>query len=268
MQQILDFVVEHGVPVIFAVVFLDQLGLPIPTAPVLLGLGALAGAERIDPFLALAVGTLGSVCADVIWFELGRWKGRPVLAFICRVALEPDTCVSKTEGLLARHGLKSLLYAKFVPGFDTVAPALAALQGVSVLRFALWTAGGALIWLGAFGGLGYVFSGSIERLVRQAEGLGSALGVIVVLLFGAFVGWKYLQRRRVLNSIRMARIAPEELRAMMVSGQEPVIVDVRGPVGLASLPYVIPGALFVTLEELEGRVGEIPRDRDVVFYCT
>jgi membrane protein DedA with SNARE-associated domain len=268
MEQILDFVVQHGVLVIFVVVFLDQMGLPIPTAPVLLGLGALAGAGRIDPLVALGVGTLGSVCADLVWFELGRWKGRPTLAFICRVALEPDTCVSKTQGLLARYGLKSLLVAKFVPGFDTVAPALAAIDGVKVWRFALWTAGGAVIWLGVFGGLGYAFSGSIERVVRQAEGLGSALGVAVVLFFAGFVGWKYVQRRRVIRGVQMARIAPEELHEKIVKGEKPAIVDVRGEAGLRSLPFVIPGALFITLEELERRAAEIPRDRDVVFYCT
>jgi hypothetical protein len=203
-----------------------------------------------------------------VWFGLGRWWGRPTLRFICKVALEPDSCVSQTEGLLLRRGLPSLLFAKFIPGFDTVAPALAGLLRVGVVRFSLWSAAGALIWLAAFGGLGYAMSGAIDRLVTKAEGLGGVLGIGVVVVFAAFVGWKWLRRRGVLKSIRMARIAPEELHQLISGGKNPAIVDVRAAEAVEVLPVAIPGALFISLEELDARAGEIPRDRDVVFYCT
>src|SRR5688572_5487222 len=104
MEQALDFVELHGGLVIFVILFLDQLGVPIPTVPILLALGAFAGSGRIEPFSGLAIAIAGSLCADFLWFQLGRWRGSRVLGFLCRIALEPDTCVSKTRDLFARHG--------------------------------------------------------------------------------------------------------------------------------------------------------------------
>lgn len=268
MQAVLDFVAAHGFPVVFAVVFLDQLGLPIPTAPVLLGFGAMAAEGRLDPALGFLAGLSGSVAADLAWYGLGRRWGRRAVAFLCRISLEPDSCVSQTEGLLVRRGVASLLVAKFVPGYDTVAPALAGLMRVDVLTFAAWTAAGGAIWLLAFCGLGWAFHGAIESVARHAESLGGALGVVLLLAFLSYLAWKWMQRRGILKSIRMTRIAPDELHALMLAGNGPAVVDVRGDGAVEILPVAIPGALSIAFEELESRIAEIPRDRDVVFYCT
>ena len=199
---------------------------------------------------------------------MGRWKGTRVLGFLCRVALEPDTCVSKTHDLFARYGVKSLLVAKFVPGFDTVAPPLAGLLGIGAMPFILWSAAGALLWLGAFGGLGYLFSDRIEELAGAADRLGGTLGLIVVGLVGAYLAWKYLARRRILLSIRMARISPEELYELILSGRAPAIVDARSKSALDALPFVIQGAQLLSFEEIDQRHLEIPRERDIIVYCS
>jgi membrane protein DedA with SNARE-associated domain/rhodanese-related sulfurtransferase len=268
MDQILTFFELHGAPVIFVIVFLDQLGLPIPTVPILLMFGALAGTGRVEPLTGLLVAVAGSLCADLVWFQLGRWKGTRVLSLLCRISLEPDTCVSKTQALFARHGVKSLLVAKFVPGYDTVAPPLAGLLGVGVKSFILWSAGGALLWLTAYGGLGYLLSDRIAELAARAEGMGNTLGLVVVALFGGYLAWKVVQRQRVLREIRMARVTPEQLHEMIVDGRDPVLVDARSSAALDILPFVIPGARLITLEEIDARHAEIPRDRDVIVYCS
>lgn len=263
----IEFIERFGAALIFAVIFLDQLGLPIPVTPIVLALGALAGRGSIEPVSSLAVATAGSLCADFLWFQLGRRKGTRVLGLVCRISLEPDTCVSMTKDIFSRYGVKSLLVAKFVPGFDTLAPPLAGLLGVGSLRFVLWSGAGALLWLVTFGGLGYVFSDHLEGLPAQLERMGSTLALIVVGLLGAYVGWKYLGRRRVLRALSMARITPEELHRMILAGEDPVIVDVRHALSLETLPFTIPGAHFITLEELDRRHHEIPRGRDVILYC-
>ncbi len=268
MDQILSFIERHGGPVIFALVFLDQLGVPLPSVPLLLTLGALAGSGRVDPVSGFLVATLGSLCADLLWFQLGRWKGSSVLGLLCRFSLEPDSCVSKTHGLFARHGVKSRLVAKFLPGYDTVGPPLAGLLGVRTTPFLVWTAAGAVLWLGTFGGLGYAFSDRIADLAARAERLGSAVGLLVAVLFGGYVAWKYVQRQRVLRSVRLARITPEELHELIVNGRDPAIVDARSAPALDVLPVVIPGARLISLDEIDARHGEIPRDRDVIVYCT
>lgn len=268
MDQVLGFVQRYGQAVVFGIVFLDQLGLPIPTVPLLLALGALAGQGVVDPTASLLVAALASLCADSVWFHLGRWKGSRVLGWLCRISLEPDSCVSKTRDLFAKRGAKSLLFAKFVPGYDTVAPPLAGLLGMRFLTFLLWSAGGALLWIGVCGGLGYVFSDSLEAIAGALNRVGGTLGLLIVAFISAYVAWKYVARQRVLRSIRMARITPQELHELILSGQNPVVVDARSRSAVDALPIVIAGAIPLTLEEVDGRHLEVPRNREIVVYCS
>jgi membrane protein DedA with SNARE-associated domain len=268
MEETLGLLGEYGQAVVFVLVFLDQLGVPLPTAPLLLALGALAGTGRIEPLTALFVALIACLCADYLWYRLGRWKGASILGWLCRVALEPDSCVSKTHDLFTRYGVKSLLFAKFVPGFDTVAPPIAGMTGVRVVPFLLWSAAGGLFWLLAFGGLGFAFSNRLEQLAGTADRLGGVVLLVLGGLIAIYVAWKYAARQRVLRSIRMARITPEELHALMLDGSEPVILDARSESALALVPFVIQGARRISLEEIDARQGEIPRDRDVIVYCS
>ena len=268
LEQVLAFVGRHAGPVIFAVVFLDQLGLPIPTVPILLAFGALAGTGQIDPLWGLVIAISASVAADLTWFQLGRWKGARVLGLLCRVALEPDLCVSKTHRVFERHGLKSLLIAKFVPGLDTVAPPLAGMLGFGVRPFMLWSAAGGLLWLGTFGGLGYLFSDRLEELASAADRLGRTLGLVVAGVIALYLGYKFRARRRVLASVRTARITPDELHALIASGAEPTILDARSPAELQALPFVIERARSLTLEDLDLVTLDVPADSEVVVYCS
>jgi membrane protein DedA with SNARE-associated domain len=268
MEHALDIIGRYGQPVIFALVLLDQLGLPLPTVPLLLALGALAGSGRINPVAALLVGAFASLCADYLWFLLGRWRGTQVLGWLCRVALEPDSCVSRTHDMFARYGVKSLLFAKFVPGFDTVAPPIAGLTGVRTLSFLLWSGGGALIWLLAFGGLGFAFSDRLELMAGAADDFGGTVLLVLGGLIAIYVSWKFYERQRVLRSIRMARITPEQLQALMLGDPKPVILDVRSEGALDVTPFLIEGAHRLRPEDIEARHHEIPRDREVVVYCS
>lgn len=268
MDEILRVVESHGLPIVFVYVFLRQLGLPIPGAPALLMFGALAGAGRVHPLTVLVAAVAGSLAADVVWFRIGRRRGSKVLSFLCKVSLEPDTCVSNTQNLFARHGVKSLLVAKFVPGFDTVAPPIAGMLGIPLTRFAAWTAGGGLLWVLLYGGLGYAFSDRIAEVAAVVDRWGAAVGWFALSLFAAYLAWKFAQRRRVLRLIRMARITPEELHGMIVEGRDPVVVDARSGTALDILPVVIPGALMIRFEEIDARHAEIPRDKDVIVYCS
>jgi membrane protein DedA with SNARE-associated domain len=268
VDEALSVVERHGTPVLFGLVFLDQLGVPIPSLPLLLLLGSLAGAGRIDPMAALTAAAAGSLCADLLWFHLGRRHGTKVLAVLCRISLEPDTCVSRTQGLFARHGVKSLLVAKFVPGYDTVAPPLAGLLGVRVRPFLAWSTAGAVLWLTTLGGLGYLLSDRIAELTARADAMGDRLVLAIVVSLGVWLAWKVVQRQRVLRAIRTARITPEQLHEMIVGGLDPVLVDARSPTALDVLPFVIPGARLIAAEEIDQRHHEIPRDADVIVYCS
>jgi len=264
----IEFIERYGAALTFAVIFLHELGLPIPAEPLIVLLGGLVGRGSIDPVTNLLVATSASVCADLAWFQLGRRFGTRVLSVLCRVSLEPDTCVSNTKGIFSRYGAKSLLVAKFVPGFSTVAPPLAGLLGIGRLRFVLWSVAGALLWLVTLGGVGYLFRSRIEELPALFDRMGGTLSLIIVGLVGMYIGWKYLVRHRTLRTLRIARITPEELHGMLLSGKDLSIVDVRHEISLDMLPFTIPRALFITFEELAQRHHEIPRNKDVILYCS
>lgn len=266
MTHILDFVVRHGYALLFFWIMAEQAALPLPSAPLLLACGALAKDGRLAPHWIVFTGVAACLIADSFWFMLGRRRGAKVLRFICRVALEPDSCVRQTETAYLRYGIRSLLVAKFVPGLNAVSAPLAAISGVSFGRFVLFDSLGALIWIGAFTGLGYIFSGELDRVGDYAARAGSWVVVVAVGLLAAWIGWKFVQRQRFLRKLAVARIAPEELRRMLEAGEEIVVVDVRS--ALESETDSVPGALRIPLEDLEARHGDIPRDRDIVLFCS
>ena len=268
MDQAIEFLTRQGYAVVFVWVLAEQLGLPIPAVPILLGAGALAGTGGLDPAAVLVLAVLASLVSDTVWYALGRLRGGPVLGLLCRISLEPDSCVRRTEDAFGRHGARVLVIAKFIPGLSTVAPPLAGIVGIPTWRFLVFSAAGGLVWAGLFVGLGYVFSDQLERLAAAAGRLGGWLVAGLAVALGAYVAWKFVARQRFLRRLRIARIDPDELKGRLDAGEAVVIVDLRHPLDFETEPTIIPGALHLTTAELEARHREIPRDREIVLYCT
>jgi membrane protein DedA with SNARE-associated domain len=250
-------------------VLAEQIGLPIPAVPVLLGVGALIGAERMSPALAFGVALAASLPPDIIWYELGRRRGGRVLGLLCRISLEPDSCVRRTENLFMQRGRKTLVIAKFVPGLSTVAPPLAGIVGIARWQFILLDVAGVIVWAGAWIGLGYLFSDALEAVASRADRLGSWLLVVVGVALTSYVLIKLVARHRFLRSLRIARITPEELKRRLDTGDNALtIIDTRSLLDVTAAPYAIPGAIWIAAEEIEQRHLEVPRDREVVLYCS
>src|SRR6266536_2923693 len=219
MNETLEFLVRHGAAVLFASVFVEQMGVPLPAAPWLLAAGALAATGRISWFVALSAATAGSLLADLIWFYLGRYRGQRMLNLLCRISLEPDSCVRRTQDLFTRYGMRGVVAAKFIPGLSTLAPPLAGISGVSAPRFFFYDGVGSLLYAGCFILVGVLFSHQLEQVIAALASLGSgALGVVAGLA-ALYIGYKYFQRRRVLIQLRTARITVDELHQMLEKGE-------------------------------------------------
>ncbi len=268
MNENLDFLVRHGEALLFAFVFLEQLGLPIPSMPLLLAAGALVGMGKLDPVAVVGLSALAAVGADVIWYELGRRKGIGVLQFLCRVSLEPDSCVRRTEDVFARHGARSLLVAKFVPGLSTAAPPLAGIFRMRRPRFFLLDLAGAAIWIATFVGLGIAFRDQLETIGALANRLGGWLIVVLVAALGAWIAAKFVRRQRFIRKLRVDRITPEELKRKLDSGEDVVVVDLRGSLDFEAEPETIPGARRLDAAELDQASDELARAPEVILYCT
>lgn len=268
MDSALEVLARYGYTVVFAAVFGEQVGLPFPAEPFLMAAGALAGLGRLSPTALLTAITIASLAADIIWYWLGRIGGGRVLGWLCRISLEPDSCVRRTERMFVSHGARSLLIAKFIPGFSMVAPPLAGIVGMPFLHFVVFTGVGGVLWGGAYLGLGWVFSAQLETVATYADELGSGALVLAGLGLAGYVGWKYLGRQRFLRRIRIARISPEALKAKLDDGEDLILVDVRDRIDFETEPTIIPGALHLSIDELDARHREIPRAREIVLYCT
>ncbi len=267
MDEISAFLIQYGGMVLFAVVFAEQIGLPIPAVPILLAAGALAGAGKLNLAAAVTLSVVACLAGDLIWYELGRHRGRHALNLLCRISLEPDSCVRRTENFFTRHGIRALIMAKFIPGLSTITPALAGLFGVGMKRFVFYNGLGALLWTVAFIGPGFLFSAQLEQIAGHTAHFGSWLVFLLGGGLGAYILYKYLHRQWLLRELRIARISVDELKQMMDESRDPLIVDLRGALDHQADPYTIPGALRMTAEDLEHRHHDIPRHRDVILFC-
>jgi membrane protein DedA with SNARE-associated domain/rhodanese-related sulfurtransferase len=268
MNETLEFLVRHGAAVLFAAVFIEQIGVPLPAAPWLLAGGALIGSGQMNWVTAVCAAVLGSVLADVIWFYLGRRYGNRVLGLLCRISLEPDSCVRQTQNMFTRYGMKGVIVAKFIPGLSTVAPPLAGSSGVSASRFFLFDGGGSLLYGGGLILVGVLFSRQLEQVITALGSLGGrALGLLAGLA-ALYIGYKFFQRYRLLRELRVARITVDELRRKQKAGEDLVILDLRSRAALEQDPSIIQGAIHVSMDDLGKRQHEIPRDRDIIVYCS
>src|SRR5258708_6321309 len=242
MHRTLEFLLHHGYVVLLGWVFIEQVGLPLPSMPLLLAAGALAGTGHLSFFASLFYVVLAAVAADSIWFQLGRRKGIKILQLLCKISLEPDSCVRRTEGIFSKQGARSLLVAKFLPGLSAVAPPLAGIFHMRSRRFLLFDALGSLLWAGTFLGLGVVFSGQIERVSEHLVSLGGWLLVLLLGVLAAYIAYKFVARRRFLRELRISRITVDELKEKLDSGEELVIVDLRHSMDFEADPEPIPVA--------------------------
>ncbi len=268
MHSTIEFLLHHGYVVLLGWVFVEQLGIPVPSLPILLAAGALAGTGHLNFFVSLLAAVAAAVAADLIWFELGRLKGIKILQLLCKISLEPDSCVRRTQGVFSKEGARSLLFAKFLPGLNTVAPPLAGIFHMRASRFLLFDAAGASLWAGTFLGLGFIFSNQIERIADHLAALGGGLVVIVVAALASYIGWKFIGRQRFLRELRIGRISVDELKQKIDAGENLIIVDLRHSLDFEAEPETIPGAFRMDAQQLEAKTDRFPSDREVILYCT
>jgi len=268
MNGTTEFLINHGLPLIFAAVFVEQMGLPLPALPWLLAAGALSAAGKFSLPLGLGVTVLACLLPDAIWFYLGRYRGNQVLALLCRISLEPDSCVRRTQNVFTKYGLRGVLVAKFVPGMSTVAPPLAGMSGISAGKFLFVDGVGALVYAGGLLGFGYFFNRQIDQIAAAIGRIGGSALTLIIGLAVLYIAYKYWQRQRLLHELRMARITSAELRKMLDTGEAPVIFDLRSSAAVQEDLDLIQGAIHLSMEDIEKRLSEFPRDREIIVYCS
>ena len=261
------FLLRNAYVLLFAASLCEQLGAPLPAAPLLLGAGALAKAGSMALPQVIALSVLASMLGHAVWFWAGRKRGGAVLRLICRISIEPDSCVRRTEDLFTRHGGRALVAAPWVPGLAVVAPPLAGMSGMSWKRFLALDALGALLWASLYATLGFVFGAQILLGFTAALRLGSWFLLAGGIVLGVWLGWKVAQRQALLRSVAVARADPEALLARLDSATPPLVVDLRHELDLEANSTSVPGAVVVGMDELLDWAEGIPREREIILTC-
>lgn len=260
--------VDYRILAITLNVLANQLGIPVPVIPTLIVGGALAAQGAISPTALFAGAILACVAADSVWFCAGRFYGSGVMKLLCRISLTPDSCVSETQSRFERWGANALLVAKFVPGLALIAPPLAGATRMGWVRFLAYTALGSAAWVGVAVLGGMLFRRQIELLLPRLADFGGVAVTVIVGLLLAYIGYKWWQRKRFYSVLRMARINVDELYKMMSGGLAPLVVDVRSPTAVTLEPRRIPGAVHIPLHSAQEHLKDLPRDREIVAYCS
>jgi membrane protein DedA with SNARE-associated domain len=268
MNEVAQFLIQQGYIVLFLWVLFAQLGLPVPIVPILLAAGALAGIGKLNFGLVFGLALLAALLSDQFWYQIGFRRGGKVLPFLCGISLNPESCVRRTKEIFARYGPRSLLFAKFIPGMATMASPLAGIFRMRLIRFLLFDGLGTFIWVGLFTLLGYQFSQELKDFTFHTSGIGPWFGLIVPLSLAVYIIWKYIQRKRFLYRLAIARIMPEEVKQKLDAGEDLLILDLRSSLEFEAEPRTIPGAFHTSFEELDEYHHQVPRDREIILFCT
>jgi membrane protein DedA with SNARE-associated domain/rhodanese-related sulfurtransferase len=266
--DLIALISQYGLAIVFANVLVEQIGLPIPALPMLVVAGALGVAGQMSLPLVFIVALLACLIADGAWYIVGRIYGSGVMKTLCRISLTPDSCVSETQSRFERWGVNALMVAKFVPGLALIAPPLAGATRIGVPVFLLFDGIGAALWSAAGIVGGALFDKQVEFILAKIQDYGGIAAVVIAALLAAYIAYKWWERRRFYNKLRMARISVDDLYRLIQGGAQPVVVDVRSHIARSLQPRRIPGALLVPLDAVEGHVKDLPRDRDIILYCT
>jgi membrane protein DedA with SNARE-associated domain/rhodanese-related sulfurtransferase len=273
MPIALAFFVHYAYAILFLWVLVEQMGLPVPSIPLLLTAGTLSATGQVRLEFVLPAVLIACAIADSFWYWLGRRYGNAVLKLLCRLSFEADTCVVKTEGYFQRRGAVTLLFAKFVPGLATVAAPIAGQTGMPYARFLAFDLGGSLIWALVYVIIGRFFGDVMERSRMLLSVMGHFAVAIFVLAVLGLMFQRFWKQRSFLKSVRQMRLEPQELATMIETAARqgnipPFIVDLRHPLDYLPDPRVLPGAVRVSPSDLTSHQALLPRDRDVILYCT
>jgi membrane protein DedA with SNARE-associated domain len=270
MTETLAVMARHGYALIFGLLFAEAMGLPLPAAIALVTAGAAVASHTLQgPFVVMAA-IVALLLGDSFQFYLGRYAGWALLGFLCRVSINPETCILRSAESFYKRGKATLVIAKFIPGVNTMAAPLAGSMRMQFGQFLRLDAAGALLYTLAYVLLGYVFRDFLAAILRSFHAAGRVMEVVVLGAIAVYGVYRFMQYRK----YRMYRVVPrvqvQELAARLASEQtsQVQIVDVRSHGYYDPGAERIKGSIRIEPNNLEEEMKNLPKDRDIYLYCT
>jgi len=264
MESLLAGLSQHGYAILFAAVCLEAIGIPVPAALALLIAGAAAGHGALIPWLAAASALSAFLLCDTVLFLLGRYTGWWLLGLLCHISLNPESCILRSADSFYRHGRVLLLFAKFVPGINSMAPPLAGSMNMRMRQFLGLDFIGASLYVGAYLSVGFLFSGAIEPITRGYHTFSRVLSFVLIAVVLAYVGVLARSWRKARGLRSVPFVSPAE--AARAAGA--VIYDVRSH-GYYDLKATrVKGSQRLDPNALHRPENDIAPAGPVYLYCT
>jgi membrane protein DedA with SNARE-associated domain len=269
LNDVVSLVIRHGYAMLAAAVFLEAIGIPVPAALALLIAGAAIAWGKLSPVIALPTTIAFMMLGDTCLFLLGRYTGWQLLGLLCRVSLNPETCILRSAESFHRRGRMTLLIAKFIPGINTMAPPLAGSMMMPIRQFWRWDLGGVTLYVLAWGSVGYFGSDFLTVMIRGVRTLGNVMEILVAIVVIGYVIYRlvlYWKHRayRVVPRVLVAEV----VRKLTENPEQVMIADVRSHGYYDAEAKRIKGSIRLEPNQLPDNLRDLARDREIYLYCT
>lgn len=270
MTDLFSHMARHGYAMVFAFVLAEAIGLPAPAALALVAGGAAAGSGLLSLPGVFVVALSALLLGDSILFVLGRYTGWALLGLLCRLSVNPESCILRSAESFYKRGKMTLLLAKFIPGVNTMAPPLAGSMKMRPWQFLRFDAAGATLYASAYIVLGFVFREFLALMTRSFIAASHLVEAVVLIAMVAYIAYRvWLYRKNSMYRI-VPRIQVQELAQRMASDEEPkpLIVDVRSHGYYDSDALRIKGSVRIEPNNLSEEIRNLGKTKDIYLYCT
>jgi membrane protein DedA with SNARE-associated domain len=269
MNQFLSLISKHGYVLVVATVFAEAIGLPVPAAIALVAAGTAAAAGVLSTPAVLLLSLAAMVLGDLLLFLLGRYTGWGLLGFLCKVSVNPETCILRSAESFYKRGRMTLLVAKFIPGVNTMAPPLAGSMNMRLDQFLRFDLAGACLYIFAYFGVGFLFRDFLVSIMHGFQTAGRALETVVLVAVLAYIAY----RISLYGKHSMYRVVPrvqvEELARKLAEERENIlVVDVRSHGYYDADSARIKGSIRLEPNNLAEELKTMPREKNIYLYCT
>lgn len=269
MNYLFGLLAAHGYILLGVIVFAEAIGLPVPAAFALVAAGAASAAKVLSPALALIIAFAAMVAGDSLLFVAGRYAGWALLGVLCRVSANPETCILRSAESFYKRGKLTLVFAKFVPGLNTMAPPLAGSMKMRPQQFLRFDIAGAALYILSYGGLGYLFRDFLKSITRGFQTAGDVVTVALVIAIVGYAAYRarIYQRNKIYTVV--PRIQVEELARKLSEGKDNIVLaDVRSHGYYDANAARIKGSIRIEPNNLEKELENLPKNKDIYLYCT
>jgi membrane protein DedA with SNARE-associated domain len=270
MPDILSTIAKYGYSSLFAAMLMEALGLPVPGALALLAAGAASATGVLHPALAFGAAIMAMLIGDSALYVAGRFSGWSLLGLLCGFSLSPEVCILRAAKWFYKRGRTTLLFSKFLPGVNTMAPPLAGSMHMRAWQFLRYDLGGVLLYALAYGALGYLFRDVFRLIAGGLQAFSRTVAWVVFLGLVAFVSYRawLFGRQRLNRFVRRVSVKDLEARVKMEGAPEIIIADVRSHGYYDEGEQRVQGSIRIEPNNLDAFIETLPKDTAIYLYCT